>query len=231
MDSMPPQAPQLDVLVVGASGPDLRGFRNALGERLDGYVRGLHVCGKLVGLGMAVAGPSTAKRVFQLWPRAVIHVGTCGIYPGQDGYRPYDVLVAGRHRLVDHAVLAGRAAFPEPLQTEMATDPMLCSGLGMSGPRVFTGQLATTLAETIDDTLAASILGTTGSQAENREAFAIGHACALAQIPFTSVLGVTHIVGARGRDDWRQFERQATIAAAEVVITWLTNGAPGLRHG
>ena len=30
---------------------------------------------------------------------------------------------------------------------------------------------------------------------------------------------------------WRQFERQSTIAAAEVVITWLVNGAQGLPHG
>ena len=45
------------------------------------------------------------------------------------------------------------------------------------------------------------------------------------------MLGATHMVGSKAREDWAQFERQSTITAAEVVATWVVNGAQGLPHG
>jgi len=224
-------AAQVDILVFGAAGPDLRGLRQHLGERLDGEIRGLHVTAKTVGIGMPVSGGAAAKRVFQLLPKAVIHLSTCGIYPGVPEYRPHDVLVANAYRLLDHTVASGRASFPEPMVTELSPNPMLTAGLSAIGPRTTGAAIGTPLASTTDDALAADALRRTGCHAENLEAFSVAHACSLAEIPFTSVLGATHVVGSRGREDWRQFERQATIAAAEVVITWIVNGAPGLPHG
>ncbi len=221
---------KVDLLIVGAHGPDLRGLRSHLGERLDGAIRGLRITAKTVGIGIPVAGPSTAKRVFQLEPKAVIHLGTCGVFPGFEQYRPHDVIVGTQVTLVDHAVNAYRASFPEPMQTTLATHTMLSQGLAACGPRTHMAGIGSTLALTVDDTLAAEVPQRCPVHAESLEAFGIAHACQLAQTPFACVLGATHVVGSRGRDDWRQFERQSTISAAEVLIAWIMAGAQGMPH-
>jgi len=229
MESIAPRLP-VDVLVLAAHGPDLRGLREQLGERLDGHVQRLHVTCKTVGVGMGVAGASAAKRVFQLAPRVVLHLGTCGIYPDLPEYRPYDVLVADRIVLHDHAVASGRATWPDPLQLEFRTDRSLTAALSGVGQRTRAVPVASTLSVTLDQSLAADMPRRTGCHAENLEAFSIAHACHLAEVPFTCVLGATHIIGPGGKEDWRQFERQAAIAAGEVVLTWLHQGAQGLPH-
>ncbi len=222
---------RVDVLVTAAHPPDLRGLRNHIGDRLDGDLGGLHLTGKTVGVGMGVAGASAGKRVFQLRPRAVVHLGTCGVYPGLPDYQPYDAIVASKLVLVDHGVLAGRARFPEPLQGERETHAMLSAGLAAAGSRVFRAPVACTLSVTTDDGVAADIPRLTGCHAENLEAFAVAHACHLAEIPFAALLSTTHVIGTGAKDDWQKFERQATLAAAEVLVTWIHNGAQGLPHG
>jgi nucleoside phosphorylase len=230
MESLVPSE-RVDVLIFAAHGPDLRGLRTHLGERMAGNIRGLHVAAKTVGVGMPVAGGAAAKRVFQLLPRAVIHLGTCGIYPGLPAYRPHDVLVGEKLQLIDAGVRYGKSTFPEPMQTTLSCHKMLTQGLAATGQRTHRITIGSPLASTSDDAFAAEIPQATGCHAENLEAFAIAHACLLAQVPFTSVLGATHMVGSRAREDWVQFERQSTIAAAEVVATWIVNGAQGLPHG
>jgi nucleoside phosphorylase len=229
MDSIVP-AERVDVLLLAAHGPDLRGFRAALGERFDGWVRGIHVTGKTVGVGLAVAAASTAKRAFQLDPRAIVHVGTCGVYPG-GAHEPSDVVVADGITLVDHAVVAGRGHFPEPMQTSLQTAHVLSAGLAANGARTTHGIVATTLCQTTDDHFAEAVRTQHGAVAENLEAFGIAHACHLAEVPFTCVLAATHTVGSAGREQWQKYERNATLAAAEVVLSWLANGAQGMPHG
>jgi len=227
----PPGGPVgADVLILAAHRPDLVGLRSTLSEQLDGVVRGLHVLGKTVGLGMPVAGGSSANRVARLAPRSVILLGTCGVYPGLAQYRPHDVMIASKLHLIDHAVLAGRAMFPEPMQTTLETHSLLAAGLCAAGQRTRIAPVATCLSITSDDALAAHVHKSTGCEGETLEAFAVAHACHAAQVPFAAVLGVTHIVGSRGRDDWRQFHRQSVVAAAEVVVSWIHNGAQGLPH-
>jgi nucleoside phosphorylase len=230
MESIVPSQ-KVDVLVVAAHGPDLRGLRNQLGDRLDGNVRGMHVTGKTIGVGMGVAGGATAKRVYQLHPRCVIHVGTCGVYPGLSQYQPHDVVIASNIVMIDHAVTKGYSAIPEPMQTSLSTHSMLSAGLATTGGRTHLAAVGSPLNTTIDDALAADVVGRHGPHVENLEAFAVAHACHLGQVPFACVFGVTHIVGSHGREDWKRFERQSTLSAAEVVITWLMNGAQGVPHG
>jgi len=222
---------QVDILVLAAHAPDLRGLRPHLGDKYAASVKGLHVCAKTVGIGMPVAGGAAAKRVFQLDPRAVIHLGTCGIYPGLPQYQPHDVLVSSRIDLVDPGTALGRSEFPEPMMTELEPDTMLTAGLGQTSSRARPAPIASTLSRTIDDDAAAQMPQRFNVHAENLEAFAIAHAARLGQKPFTAVLGATHLVGSKGKQDWAQFERQSTIAAADAIITWIANGAAGLKHG
>jgi nucleoside phosphorylase len=229
---MPPEAQRsADLLIVAAHAPEMAGLRPWLSDSLIGQIRGLAVRGKAVGIGMAVAGPSTARGIVAVRPRAVILVGSCGVYPNLPQYRPHDVIVANKVSLVCHAVNAGKSQFPGPMQTTADCNQLLAAGLASSGGRVFASSVACTLARTVDDTVAASVHPATGCEAENLEAFAVGQACKASDVPFTAVLGVSNIVGSTGLHDWLQFQRAAVNAAAEVIVTWIQRGAQGLPHG
>lgn len=231
MYSMSPAPPdRVDVLILASHAPELVGLRAALTETLDGHVRAMRVLAKTVGIGLPVAAGGAAGRVTSLKPRAVILLGTCGVYPGLTYYRPHDVVIASRVSLVDRAALNQRAQFPDPMQTTVEPQQGLATGLCAVGPRTRLAPVASTLAFTTDDQLASSLQTQTGCEAENLEAFSVGLAASLASVPFAAVLGVTHITGSRGRDDWKQFQRQSSIAAAEVILAWIHNGAVGLPH-
>ena len=227
----PPTQRAADLLVVAAHAPEMAGLRPYLSDQLVGAIRGLAVRGKAVGLGVASAGPGTARGILALQPRAVLLVGSCGVYPGLAQYRPHDVIVSQRIQLVSHAVNAGKSEFPGPMQTQLECDALLAAGLAAAGGRVFLAPVASTLARTTDDALAASIHPATGCEAENLEAFAVGQACRAADVPFAAVLGVSNIVGSTGHHDWMQFQRAAVNAAAEALVTWVQRGAQGLPHG
>ena len=223
-----PQVP-VDVLVLAAHAPEFVGLRPHIGDALHGPVGELFVVGKTIGVGLAVAGASTATRIQQLRPRAVIVLGSCGIYPCGVAYRPLDIVVPNRLHLFDPSVAAGKAAFPEPMQTVIDPDPALTAGLLQSAqPGGHAAPVATTMAITTDDAVARAVHPATGIEAENLELFPIALACKAAELPFAAVLGVTNMVGSQGRHDWRQFQRDAAIAAAEVLVSWLRGGAPGL---
>lgn len=219
----------IDLLVVGTSAPDLRGLQRAVGDNLDGDVRGLRVSGKAVGVGLAAATASAAKRIFLLQPRAVILLGTCGIYPGIAGYQPLDVLVPNRLVAFDHACDAGLATFPNTMTTEITPTPAMAAGL--AGQRAHVVAVGSPPAVTTSDDTAAALPARHRCDAEHVEAFGVATACALARIPFGAVLAVTHLVGSTAKQDFAKHHRDATLTAAEVLLTWLHGGAAGLPHG
>ncbi len=220
-----------DLLIVAAHAPEMAGLRPWLSDSLIGQIRGLAVRGKAVGIGMAVAGPGTARGILAVRPRAVLLVGSCGVYPNLPQYRPHDVIVATRVGLVSHAVNAGRSIYPGPMQTTVECSPLLAAGLAAAGARAFNAAIACTLGQTVDDMLAAAVSPATGCDAENLEAFGVAMACKASDLPFAAVLGVSNIVGSTGQQDWKQFQRAAVNAAAEVIVTWIQRGAQGLPHG
>ena len=225
-----PQVP-VDVLVLAAHAPEFVGLRAHIGDSLNGSLAGLFVVAKTIGVGMAVAGAATATRIHQLAPRAVVVLGSCGIYPSPTGYRPLDIVVPASLHLFDPSVAAGKAAFPEPMQTAIEPDAALTAGLlAASDARGRSVPVATTMAITTDDAIARAVHPATALEAENLELFPVALACRAADVPFGAVLGVTNMVGSTGRTDWRQYQRDAAIAAAEVFVNWLRRGAPGLAR-
>jgi nucleoside phosphorylase len=220
--------PAIDLLVLAAHPPELRGMRNELGEGLNGMLNGLYVVAKSVGVGMPVAGPSAMRRIVQLEPRAVVLLGTCGVYSGLADYHPHDIVIAQKVRLVDHGVIAGLASFPEPVQTEMHVNGPLTAGLAAAAPRARVVPVASPLAATRDDAIAPVISQQSGAHVESLEAFALAHACQIAQIPFAAVFAVSHVCGSTAQTDWPRFERQASLDSAEVIARWLKSGAQGL---
>jgi nucleoside phosphorylase len=219
-----------DILLVASHAPDFAGMRPYLGERLDGLVRNVRVRAKIVGVGVAVAGAAAARGILAVQPRAVLMLGTCGVYPGLSQFRPHDVVIPSRAQLVDHAVLAARAAFPDPMQTQVELHPLMSTALRACHPRAHLAAVASTLAHTTDDVLAGAVHPSTGCEAENLELFAVAAACRAADVPFIAALGVSNLVGSTGRHDWAQFQRDAVSAAANAVATWMHNGAQGLPH-
>jgi futalosine hydrolase len=220
-----------DVLVVAAAAPDLVGLRPHLGDKLEGQVRGLVVRTKVVGFGAGVAGATTARGLAAVTPRAVLLVGTCGVYPGQPAYQPHDVLVATKVVALDHAVLQGGSEWPTPMSTTFDAAPAMVTGLVSGRHRVHAAPVASPLALTRSDALAASVLAATGAHAESVDTLGVASAAVGAGIPFACVLGVANIVGSTGRADWHQFQREAVTQAASTVVTWLHGGAPGLPFG
>jgi nucleoside phosphorylase len=221
----------IDLLVLAAFAPELVGLRPHLGDDLYGTLRGLVIGARTVGVGMAVAGAGAAVRLLQAKPRAVLLLGSCGIYPCAVPYRPLDVVIPSQLRLFDPTVAAGKGDFPEPMQTILMPHAPISAGLMEAGNgRTRHASVATTLAITTDDQVAERVHPATGLEAENLELFPVAHACSMTGTPFAAVLGVTNLVGSAGRSDWRKYHRDAAIAAAEVVVTWVHNGAPGLPH-
>ena len=223
----------MHVLVLAAHPPDLRGLRDAVGDSLYGEVNRLVVGGKAVGVGLPAASAGAARRLARIDPppMAVVHLGTCGVYPGVEGYRPNDVVVANRIQLFDAGVDAGSATFPEPMSTQIEANAALTAGIHSAWTRAHKAVVLTPLAQTRNDQVAATPVARCGACVENLEAFAMASACHLAQLPFTSLLGVTHVVGSYGDDDLRRFRRSASLAAAQALTAWMHAGAPGLPHG
>lgn len=219
-----------ELLIVAASAPDFAGFRAHLGDRLDGTIRNVPVRTKVLGLGMAVAGASVARGILAVEPRAVLLVGTCGIFPGLPAYQPLDLVIPGRVHAVDPLVLEGRAEFATPMQTMADCHGMMVAGLRASVPRSHGAPIASTLGRIVDDALAAAVARPSGCDGENPEAFGVAAACSAAHIPFATVLGVTNLVGSTSKQDWLQFQREAVTASASAVANWIHTGAQGLPH-
>lgn len=219
------------MLVVAAAAPDLVGLRAHLGEGLEGTIRGLVVRSKVVGFGAGVAGATTARGIAALSPRAVVLVGTCGVYPGLPQYQPHDVVVTSRVIALDHAVLQGGAEWPTPMSTAFEASAAMAAGLSTNRHRTHAAPVASPPALTRSDALASRVTSVTGAHAENTDVLGVAAAAAGASVPFVGVLGVANIVGSTGRSDWQQFQREAVTQAASAVVAWIHTGAAGLPFG
>jgi nucleoside phosphorylase len=146
-------------------------------------------------------------------PRAVIFVGTAGVF-GRAPALPLGGAVTARQiQLVSSAVLRGQAFFPAPLPTTIHTDPRLRRAL-----RLNLADVACPLAITRTPA-AARRLATTGCQLETLEAFAVARAAA--PLPFAAVLGLSNQVGPAGHAQWRTHAAAASAAACAAVLAWL----------
>jgi futalosine hydrolase len=213
-----------DLLVLAAFPPELAPLRAALGDGLRRPFGGHDVAAEAVGIGLATAAAGAATKLAALRPRGVVLVGTCGAFV--DSLSIGAVAVARRLVLAEPAVARGEAAYPEPMSTEVVADAALGEALASRGGALV--DVATTLAVTTDDALAAQLAAFTRCQVEHLEAYGVAAACAAHGVPFAAALGVANGVGARGREEWRQNHRAASAAAIAVLVSWMGAGAPGL---
>jgi futalosine hydrolase len=213
------------ILILSAHLPELSGLRAMLGDDLRGTSGGLSVVGRTVGIGLvaAAAGAAVVLRAFE--PRAAILVGTCGAYAGR-GISIGEVVIGRRVCLASTAVVEERGAFPGPMLVEADLEGPLSEGVAQEGVR--RADVATTLAITTDDPLAARVADGVRCDVEHLEAFAVARACAEEGVPLAVVLGVANMVGGSARAEWQANHRAAGEAAATHVARWLELGAPGV---
>jgi nucleoside phosphorylase len=212
----------VDVLVVAAFPPELAPLSPPL---ILGDVvthRDRTVACDVIGIGLARASAGLARALERFTPRAVVLIGSCGLYPNAPGAIP-DVLVARSVTLVDAAALEQRAQFPAPLPTERICDAPLVAGLEQAGARP--ARVGNTLAITTDDPLA-SRYSAAGLHAEHLEAFALD--AVPAAVSCTAVLAVANRVGSGARDEWKANAGRAHQALASVMRRWLDAGTPGV---
>jgi len=219
-----------DVLVLAAHAPELVGLRPVLGPGLRGTVGAwnLLVECETVGVGLPASASGTTRRLLELAPRAVVLLGSCGLYPRRIDFRPLTPVVASGVRLIDASVLHDQAAFPPPMQLLCEPDRALSEGLAQIDPATLRGEVATTLGITTDDALAHALGSKSGCAAENLEAYSVALACAAHDIPFACLLVATNAVGSQGRQQWQTHQRAAAERAAELLLQWLERGAKGL---
>jgi futalosine hydrolase len=214
-----------DLLVLAAFPPELAPLHPALGTELRRQFGGHDVAAEAVGIGLPTAAAGAAMKLIALRPRGVVLVGTCGAFEG--AFSLGAVAIARRVLLAEPAVARGEAAYPDPMSTELVADAALAAGLARAGAGAV-ADVATTLAVTTDDGLAAKLAAFTMCQVEHLEAYGVAAACAAQGVPFAAVLGVANAVGSRGRAEWRMNHRAASAAAIDALVGWIGAGAPGL---
>jgi nucleoside phosphorylase len=214
-----------DVLILAAFDPELAPFRSALGNDFAATIVGRRVTARVAGIGLPSAAVGAATHIAELRPRAVVLVGTCGAY-ATSGLAIGDSVVARRLRLVGISSLSGQTEFPESMPIVTEAHVPMSEALAAAGARPCC--VATTLAITVDDDLAARIAQGTRAHVEHLEAHGVAMACAARGVPFAAALGVANFVGRRGRGEWRTHHGIAETAAAALVLRWLELGAMGL---
>jgi len=200
----------LHLLVTAAWAPELERFRELLGAepRSD-------VLLEPMGIGLVDAGIGLTRCIMTRRPTHVLALGTAGASP-RSGLAIGDVIVGQSVRLVDTAVVEGRAALP--YGADATFDPAMVDAVFSAGARPCA--IANTLGITTDDALATklAVLATV----EHLEAYAVARACHSLGVPCTVVLGIANEVGAKGRDQWRANHVQASARAAEMAFRSLS---------
>jgi nucleoside phosphorylase len=217
----------LDVLLVAAFDPELAALALATAPAVGsvlapGLFGSQTVATRAVGVGMPAAAAGAAAAIAELAPRLVVLVGTCGAYRAS-GLAIGDVVVADAVRVADGFAVEGRAEFPAPMATALASDARLRTELEARGARA--AHVATTLGITVDDASAARIALATQAHVEHLEAFGVAHACAARGVPFAAVLGVANFVGSGAREEWRSNHHAAAVAVARCILRWLEGSA------
>jgi len=223
-----PRAQVIDVLIAAAHASELEGLAQAFGSAHTLRVRRLRVRRAEVGVGLLAAAVGTARLLQRQRPRALILLGSCGIYRDAARTPLLTAAIPSALQLMDAATSAGQAAYPEPMPIRAQTHPGLSAALARFGQRPVRGGLLTTPGITTSDALAKRLARTSGCVVENLEALAVALACQAERVPFSALLSITNVVGRRGRADWAAHRRAAAVRGADHLLAWLARGAPGL---
>ena len=194
---------------------------------MSGVVGGRAVVAQAVGVGLVASAVGAARALAAYRPRAVVLLGSYGLFPGRTG-ELLELASVSHVQLVDGHVFDGRAAIPDPMPTHLALDSSLAAALACVAGRLPEVTMATTLAITTDDQLAMRLAQLCECRGENLEAFSVAHACDREGVPMVALLGATNWVGSQGRAQWQKHHALVAKRTAEAVLQWLEGGIAGL---
>lgn len=216
----------VDILAVAAFEPELAALPSAVFRSSGGAIGGFTLRACALGVGAIAAAIRLEQCLADAKPRAVILLGSCGVYP-QKPVQILDLVVATTTAIVDAAVVDHRAETPSLLVTTASACPRLSMGLATSiGARK--ANVATTTGVTISDAYAA-LLGSRGFDVENMETFGVFSAAIHSGVRCGALLGVTNHVGSTGRAEWSKHYREVAVRTANALVSWCERGAPGLK--
>jgi nucleoside phosphorylase len=196
--------PELAALVADAKSKGPRRFRSGV-----------------VGVGLVEAAAGAARLMAALRPRAVILIGTAGVYAAaRAAHAVGDAVVAMRMHLMSAEVVRGAAYFPAPCPVTVEGDRALGRAIAQAA-HLATLDVACPLGITRKSAVAVRIAETSGAALENLESFAVARASALAQIPFAAVLGIANVVGPGAHVEWKRHGAGAAATACSAVRAWL----------
>jgi nucleoside phosphorylase len=202
------------VLVFSAWDPELAVLRAAL-ARDPALAR--RVVARAAGVGLVEAGIGATAALAETTARAVIFVGTAGIYPGASAALAVGGAVAARRlKLVSTAALRGEGYLPAVLPVAVEVDARLRRALALP-----LADVACPVAITSTRRAARTIASETGCSIETLEAFAVARAAAARGVPFAAVLGLSNAVGPSAHAEWKRFAAPASAAACAAVLAWL----------
>jgi futalosine hydrolase len=218
------------VLVAAAWEPELTHLRARLAAAPK---PGLEVELATLGVGAVESALAMTRCVARHSPEVALLIGTAGALPVDPALAVGAVVVASEARIVDAALLDGRAELPPPMPARVALDPVLHGVLTAAGARSVA--IANTIGITVDDALAGT-LAAGGDHVEHLEAFGFARACEAAGVRAAIVLGIANAVGSRGRAEWLANHVRASALAADQVLAALeairtTTTAPSPGRG
>lgn len=204
------------LLVVAAWSPELDELKRHLKLDRSGLRRLVRT--SAVGVGLVEAGVGAALALAEARPRALILVGTAGVFRG-GGWKPPEALGLEEVCLADgdppHV-----AELPGPMRSRLKTTSRLTTSMVRAGGLARTSAVCP-LAITRSPARARRMAAESGATLENLEAFAVVHAAHRLSVPVAAVLGVANTVGPRGGAEWRTNGAAAAAQACAAVIAWL----------
>jgi len=207
-------------LVVSAWPPELAELEKKL-PTLAGRSRGRVELGS-VGVGLIEAAIGASSLLAMVRPKAVLLVGTAGLFPGSHArYCIGGAVVARRITLLSEAAAAGCAYLPPIMPRSQNPSTWLTAAIRRASG-LETAAVVCPLAITATDTAAILAAKKSRSALENLEAFSVARAAASMKIPFAAVLGISNHVGPEGRGEWQRNAAEAAAAACRAVVDFLS---------
>ena len=212
---------KVESLVVAAWLPELDFLRESLAN-LPARIRRTVVL-DTIGVGLVEAAIGASRLLATLRPRAVILVGTAGLYPGSTstaGLTVGDAVLAEKIVLLP-APLPGRHTYlPEIMPSEQHTSARLTRALRQA-TALPAADVANPIAITRSRKAATFAAKDSACALENLEAFALARAAASAKIPFAAVLGIANQVGPTAHREWKKNAVAAAEEACRAVLKYL----------
>jgi purine-nucleoside phosphorylase len=179
-----------------------------------------------IGVGLVEAALGASRLLAAIRPRAVILIGTAGLYPAPSPGVTLGTAVVADAIVLLPTILPGRHAYlPAIMPTRERPTPRLTLAL-RKACRLPSAPVANPLAITATRKAATFAAQSSRCTVENLEAFALARAATSAKIPYAVVLGLANQVGPSAHAEWKQNAAAAAAAACEAVLGFLRDQSP-----